>query len=119
VVLVEGEQGIGKTSVLHAGLAVAQAAGCRMLWGAADELRQRFPLQLMMACLGSAAESGQAGDPLAGSCGVMSGDPVLAEVERLLAVVDVSRGTGAERAWCEVGTPVCGVGCRRAGMTGV
>ena len=31
VVLVEGEQGIGKSSVLRAGLAGAEAAGCRVL----------------------------------------------------------------------------------------
>ncbi len=42
VVLVEGEQGIGKSSVLRAGLAGAEAAGCRVLWAAADELGQRF-----------------------------------------------------------------------------
>jgi DNA-binding CsgD family transcriptional regulator/tetratricopeptide (TPR) repeat protein len=84
VVLVEGEQGIGKSSVLRAGL--AGAAGCRVLWGAADELGQRFPLQLMTECLG--AEAGQAGRLLAGGGGVMSGDPVLAGVERLLVVVD-------------------------------
>jgi AAA ATPase domain len=87
VVFVEGEQGIGKSSVLRAGLAGAEAAGCRVFWGAAEELGQRFPLQLMMECLGSAGESGQVGEPLAGT-GVMSGDPVLAGVERLLAVVD-------------------------------
>jgi hypothetical protein len=71
-----------------AGLAGAKAAGCQMFWGAAEELGQRFPLQLMMECLGPAAEPGQAGGLLAGVGGVMSGDPVLAEVERLLAVVD-------------------------------
>jgi DNA-binding CsgD family transcriptional regulator len=84
VVLVVGEQGIGKSSVLRAGL--AGAAGCRVLRGAADELGQRFPLRLMTECLG--AEAGQAGGLLAGGGGVMSGDPVLAGVERLLAVVD-------------------------------
>src|SRR5712691_7881034 len=88
VVLVEGEQGIGKTSVLRAGLAGAEAAGCRVLWGGADELGQRFPLQLMMECVGSAAEPEQVGGLLTGRGGVMSGDPVLAGVERLLAVVD-------------------------------
>jgi DNA-binding CsgD family transcriptional regulator len=87
VVLVEGEQGIGKSSVLRAALAGAEVAGCRVLWGAADELGQRFPLQLMTECLGSVADSG-AGEVLTGSGGVMSGDPVLAGVERLLAVVD-------------------------------
>ncbi len=88
VVLVEGEQGIGKSSVLRAGLAGAEGAGCRVLWGAADELGQRFPLQLMMECIGSAAEPPQVGELLTGRGGVMSGDPVLAGVERLLAVVD-------------------------------
>ena len=88
VVLVEGEQGIGKSSVLRAGLAGAEAAGYTVLWGAADELGQRFPLQLMMQCLGSAAEPEQVGEFLTGRGGVMSGDPVLAGVERLLAVVD-------------------------------
>ena len=88
IVLVEGEQGIGKSSVLRAGLAGAEAAGCRVLWGAADELGQQFPLQLMMECLGSAAEPGLAGQAVADRGGVMSGDPVLAGLERLLAVVD-------------------------------
>ena len=86
VVLVEGEQGIGKTALLRAGLAGAEAARCRVLWGVADELRQRFPLQLMLDCLSSVPES-ELTQPAPGS-GVMSGDPVLAGVERLLAVVD-------------------------------
>ncbi len=89
VALVEGEQGIGKSSVLRAALAgaAAEVAGCRVLWGTADELGQRFPLRLMTECLGSVADSA-AGVVLTGSTGVMSGDPVLAGVERLLAVVD-------------------------------
>jgi DNA-binding CsgD family transcriptional regulator len=87
VALVEGEQGIGKSSLLRAALAGVEVAGCRVLWGAADELGQRFPLQLMSQCLGSAGDSA-AGEVLTGSGGVMSGDPVLAGVERLLAVVD-------------------------------
>jgi DNA-binding CsgD family transcriptional regulator/tetratricopeptide (TPR) repeat protein len=85
VVLVEGEQGIGKSSVLRAGLAGAEAAGCRVLWGGADELGQRFPLQLMMECIGPVAEVGEL---LTGRGGVMAGDPVQAGVEQLLAVVD-------------------------------
>src|ERR1700683_1317880 len=88
VVLVEGEQGIGKTAVLRAGLAGAEAAGCRVLWGAADEFKQRFPLQLVMGCLGSGPESEQADGTVTGGGAVMSGDPVLAGMERLLAVVD-------------------------------
>ena len=42
----------------------------------------------MMECIGSAAEPQQVGGLLTGRGGVMSGDPVLAGVERLLAVVD-------------------------------
>ncbi len=42
----------------------------------------------MMECIGSAAEPEQIGELLTGRGGVMSGDPVLAGVERLLAVVD-------------------------------
>ena len=37
-VLVEGEQGIGKTELLRAGLAGAADLGCRVVWGTADEL---------------------------------------------------------------------------------
>ena len=88
VVLVEGEQGIGKSSVFRAGLAGADAVGCRVLRGAADELGQRFPLQLMMDCIGRVAGPEQVGGLLTSRGGVMSGDPVLAGVERLLAVVD-------------------------------
>ena len=88
VVFVEGEQGIGKSSVLRVGLAGAEAAGCRVFWAAAEELGQRFPLQLMMECLGPAAEPGKAGGLGPGSGGVMAGDPALAGIERLLAVVD-------------------------------
>src|SRR6266540_1349758 len=52
VLLVTGEQGVGKTTLLREGLAGAGAAGCRLGWGAADEVAQRFPLLLMAECLG-------------------------------------------------------------------
>ncbi len=42
----------------------------------------------MMECIGSAADPEQVGELLTGRGGVMSGDPALAGVERLLAVVD-------------------------------
>jgi hypothetical protein len=97
VALAAGEQGIGKSALLRQGL--AGAAGCRVCWGAADELRQRFPLWLMTECLGQearlavhgepVASDGAAGEWAAGRMGpVLSGDPVLAAVERLLALVD-------------------------------
>jgi DNA-binding CsgD family transcriptional regulator/tetratricopeptide (TPR) repeat protein len=81
VVLVVGEQGVGKSSLLRAGLGAAEDQGCRLMWGAADELGQRIPLWLMTEVVG-AVEGGLAGG------GVMGGDAVLAGVERLLAAVD-------------------------------
>jgi ABC-type transport system involved in cytochrome c biogenesis ATPase subunit len=59
VVLVEGEQGIGKSAVLRAGLAGAAGAGIKTGWAAADELTRRFPLRLMTDCL-QAADGGRA-----------------------------------------------------------
>lgn len=83
VVLVEGEQGIGKTSLLRAGLAGPAVAGCRLFWAAADELSQQFPLRLMRECLGDAA-----GPVCPSERPALGGDPVVAEMERLLAGVD-------------------------------
>jgi len=100
-VLVEGEPGIGKTVLLTAGLAEARPLGCEVLYGAADELGQRFPLQVMLECLGVEARSrdprraeiarGLRGDMSdTGSVAVAGvGDPVVAAAERLLALVDV------------------------------
>jgi len=48
-VWVEGEPGIGKSSVLAAGLAGAAATVC---WGTCDELGQRLPLRVLTARLG-------------------------------------------------------------------
>lgn len=44
VVLVAGEAGIGKTSVLQAGAAAHRAAGGRVWWGACDALETPLPL---------------------------------------------------------------------------
>ena len=89
-VLVEGEQGIGKTEVLRAGLAGAQGLGCRVAWSAADELGQLFPLGLMAECLGAAAwSSGLSQEFRADTNALMpAGDPVLAAMEQMLALVD-------------------------------
>jgi DNA-binding CsgD family transcriptional regulator len=113
-VLVEGEQGIGKTSLLRRALGGAEAAGCALAWGAADELAQRSPLWLIRQCLeaggqvmagGAGRHSGDDGSGAdgtgpspAGRLAVMAGlippgDPVAAEIERLLARVD---------RWCAV-----------------
>jgi DNA-binding CsgD family transcriptional regulator len=113
-VLVEGEQGIGKTSLLRRALGGAEAAGCALAWGAADELTQPFPLWLMTECLrawGRMTEGGvrrggddsdganAAGPPLpAGRLAVVPGlvppgDPVAAGIERVLEEMD---------RWCVV-----------------
>jgi DNA-binding CsgD family transcriptional regulator/tetratricopeptide (TPR) repeat protein len=98
LVLVEGEQGIGKSALLRTGLAAAESSGFRVLWGTADELGQGFPLSLMAECLGVPVQAvmqppaaGTVADPEAGTAGglmFLSGDPVLAGMERLLARVD-------------------------------
>jgi DNA-binding CsgD family transcriptional regulator/tetratricopeptide (TPR) repeat protein len=84
-VLVEGEQGIGKSALLRAGLAAATDAGCKVLWGTADKLGQRLPLSLMADSLGPAVRPGGL---LYDGGGVLAGDPVLAGIERVLALVD-------------------------------
>ncbi len=81
LVLVVGEQGVGKSSLLRAGLGEAEDQGCALLWGAADELGQRIPLWLMGEVLG-AIERVTAGG------GLIAGDAVAAGVERLLAAMD-------------------------------
>jgi DNA-binding CsgD family transcriptional regulator/tetratricopeptide (TPR) repeat protein len=92
VLLVLGEQGIGKSALLREGVAGAVGLGCRVGWGVADELRQGFPLRVMMECLGGEGRlaagrvEGGGGWGLGGP--VLPGDPVLAGAERLLAVVD-------------------------------
>jgi DNA-binding CsgD family transcriptional regulator/tetratricopeptide (TPR) repeat protein len=113
-VLVEGEQGIGKTSLLRRALGGAEDAGCALAWGAGDELSQRSPLWLMRECLetgGLVAVGGgrQRGDDYSGAdcvgpppspgwlpilAGLVPpGDPVAVEIEQLLARVE---------RWCAV-----------------
>ncbi|GAA1738985.1 BTAD domain-containing putative transcriptional regulator [Luedemannella helvata] len=51
VVWVEGEAGIGKSSMVAAALVTARDTGCQVLWGTADQLFQRLPLGVMLDCL--------------------------------------------------------------------
>jgi DNA-binding CsgD family transcriptional regulator/tetratricopeptide (TPR) repeat protein len=44
VVLIEGEPGIGKSSLVRAAVAEAPEVGCEVFWGAGDELGQALPL---------------------------------------------------------------------------
>jgi DNA-binding CsgD family transcriptional regulator len=43
-VLIEGEPGIGKSTLVRAALAGAREAACEVFWGAGDELGQALPL---------------------------------------------------------------------------
>jgi DNA-binding NarL/FixJ family response regulator len=95
VLLVAGEQGIGKSALLRAGFSGAAVAGCRVVWGTADELDQMFPLRFITRCLAEAAaglpgadggRAGMDGQLLLG--GVPAGDSVRAGAERVLAMVD-------------------------------
>ncbi|WP_037313598.1 BTAD domain-containing putative transcriptional regulator [Amycolatopsis orientalis] len=101
-VWIEGEPGIGKSELLIAGLAGAGARGCQLAWTAADELQQRFPLQVIMECLGvhhgsaDPAKAKLAGalhtEPTHGNWG--PADPVLSTVDKLLALVDETCAAG-------------------------
>jgi DNA-binding NarL/FixJ family response regulator len=86
-VLVEGEQGVGKSVLLRAGLGGAAQAGCAVWRAAADELDREFPLQLAAGCA-SAADHAAAGAHLDADESVLTGDPVSARIERLLSVAD-------------------------------
>ena len=99
VLLVVGEQGIGKSALLREALAGAGRLGCGVGWGVADELQQGFPLGVMVECLGAEGRRAVAGGGedgvgvTGGGWGhltgpVLAGDPVLAGAERSLAVVD-------------------------------
>lgn len=100
VLLVEGEQGIGKSTLLRAGLGQVSATGCRVAWGAADELGLWFPLRLMTECwgtrlwldgeesAGTEESPGTEARPAVRKAPLPAGDPVLAAAERLLAMVD-------------------------------
>ena len=98
-VLVEGEQGIGKSALLRRMLGDAAGAEFRLAWATSDELHQGIPLLLIRECLGgerlvrpgsagAARDPGDAGDEQAVTGLLPSGDPVLAETERVLAEVE-------------------------------
>ena len=93
--LVEGEAGIGKSALLEISLADARDRGCEVLWGYCDELTRRLPLSAMLEALEKSSSPGSrvGWDPSpahesALSMRMAAGDPVMAEIERLLGLVD-------------------------------
>jgi tetratricopeptide (TPR) repeat protein len=48
VVLVEGEPGIGKSTLVRAALADSASLGCQVFWGTGSELDQALPLQPLL-----------------------------------------------------------------------
>lgn len=50
-VLIEGEPGVGKSTLVRVALAQAASAGCQVFWGAGDELGQELPLVPLLEAL--------------------------------------------------------------------
>src|SRR2546421_10401749 len=92
--LIEGEPGIGKSSLVRAVAADARRAGCLVLWASCDELSQAFPLLPLLDALSVHAPAAGC-DPtrivetLRADVTRANGvDVVPAAVERLLTLVD-------------------------------
>jgi DNA-binding SARP family transcriptional activator/DNA-binding CsgD family transcriptional regulator len=96
-VWIEGEPGIGKSELLAVGLADAERLGCQVGWAVADQLAGRFPLQVLLECLGvdqsspdpdraELARQLRTGEP--GNRTTDDDDPIQTAVDRLLALVD-------------------------------
>jgi ATP/maltotriose-dependent transcriptional regulator MalT len=90
-VFVEGEPGIGKSSLMRVAAREAQAAGCQIFWGTCDELSQAFPLlplldalQNPLADAGNGVQEALRTDSEPGN----RIDVVAKAVERLLALID-------------------------------
>ncbi|MGX6604380.1 BTAD domain-containing putative transcriptional regulator [Micromonosporaceae bacterium Da 78-11] len=77
-VWIEGEPGIGKTELLTLAFADAANNGCRVAWGAADQLGSRVPLQVLSRALGLETASRRPRSPVA--------EPAVAEDQVLAAV---------------------------------
>jgi DNA-binding CsgD family transcriptional regulator/tetratricopeptide (TPR) repeat protein len=96
VALVEGEPGIGKTALLATALAGTAPRGYEVLWGTADELSHRLPLQVILEALRVEPRSPDPRRAAAArllreerAAGLLaSGDTMPAAIEGLSALVD-------------------------------
>jgi ATP/maltotriose-dependent transcriptional regulator MalT len=91
--LVEGEPGIGKTSLLRAAEAAAEGSGCHVLWASCDELSRAFPLFPLLDAFDAAHPGDRPGTRIATMLRADATpghrvDVVGAAVERLLAAVE-------------------------------
>jgi DNA-binding CsgD family transcriptional regulator len=88
--LVEGEPGIGKSSLLRAVALEAQAADCQVFWATCDELSQAFPLLPLLEVLdGQLPGRPRIADRLRSEATPGNGtDTVNAAVERIVALVE-------------------------------
>lgn len=93
IVWIEGEPGIGKSELLIEALADVERLGCQLGWAVADEPDVRFPLRLVLECLGIEPKSPDAdraelARQLRSRAGASDGDPITTAVDRMLALVD-------------------------------
>jgi DNA-binding CsgD family transcriptional regulator len=94
VALIEGEPGIGKSSMARSAVAEAEPRGCQVFWATCDELSQAFPLLPLLDAIDGRAPTGRDGrrriaemlraEPALGN----RVDVVAAAAERMLALVD-------------------------------
>ncbi|MBP2324407.1 DNA-binding SARP family transcriptional activator/DNA-binding NarL/FixJ family response regulator [Kibdelosporangium banguiense] len=90
---IEGDPGIGKSELLIEALGDVQARGCQLGWAIADEPDVRFPLRLILECLGISVKSpdtdrAELARQLRTDRRTDDSDPVSAAVDRMLALVD-------------------------------
>ena len=88
--LVEGEPGIGKSSLIRAATDDAKTAGCQVFWASCDELSQAFPLLPLLQALDSApVDRSPVAELLPTDSSPDNGvDQVASATERLLSLVD-------------------------------
>ena len=85
-VWVEGEPGIGKSSLVVEALAEASELGWDIGWGLADQLTERLPLSVMQDCLQVRLSSPDPRRAQAAACSATSGSGCSPTATRLFPV---------------------------------